>query len=117
MAGTFPKGTWDKGLILKPNRKMGLKVYVDTNFVGNWDPLDMENRDSARSRHGYIIKYNGCPIIWKPQMTTEIAMSSTESEYTRASYALQEAIPMMDMLEEIKAHGVQIESSHAKVYC
>jgi hypothetical protein len=50
-------------------------------------------------------------------MATEIAMSSTESEYTGASYALREAIPIMDMLEEMKAHGVPISSSHAKVHC
>jgi hypothetical protein len=50
-------------------------------------------------------------------MATEIAMSSTESEYTGASYALREAIPIMDMLEEMKAHRVPIESSHAKVHC
>jgi hypothetical protein len=50
-------------------------------------------------------------------MATEIAMSSTESEYTGASYALREAIPIMDMLEEMKTHGVPIESSHAKIHC
>jgi hypothetical protein len=50
-------------------------------------------------------------------MATEIAMSSTESEYTGASYALREAILIMDMLEEMKAHGVPISSSHAKVHC
>jgi hypothetical protein len=77
----------------------------------------MQNRDSARSRHGYVIKHNGCPIVWKSQMAMEIAMSSTESKYTRASYALQEAIPIMDMLEEMKAHGLPIESIHGKVHC
>jgi Reverse transcriptase (RNA-dependent DNA polymerase) len=115
--GRYLKGTRDKGLILRPNGKSGLEVYVDADFVGNWDPLDTENRDSARSRHGYVIKYNGCPIVWKSQMATEIAMSSTESEYTGASYALREAIPIMDMLEEMKKHRVPIESSHAKVHC
>jgi Reverse transcriptase (RNA-dependent DNA polymerase) len=115
--GRYLKGTRDEGLILKPDGKSGLEVYVDADFVGNWDPDDTESRDSARSRHGYIIKFNGCPIVWKSQMATEIAMSSTESEYTGASYALREAIPIMDLLKEIKSHGTKIPSCVAKVHC
>jgi hypothetical protein len=112
--GRYLKGTRDKGLILRPNGKSGLEVYVDADFVGNWDPLDTENRDSARSQHGYVIKYNGCPIVWKSQMATEIAMSSTESEYTGASYALREAIPIMDMLEEMKRFTVDYTRTTAE---
>jgi hypothetical protein len=50
-------------------------------------------------------------------MATEIAMSSTESEYTGASYALREAMPIMDLLKEIKSHGTDIPSCEAKVHC
>jgi hypothetical protein len=114
--GRYLKGTRDKGLILHPDGRSGLKVYVDADFVGNWDAQDTDH-DSARSRHGYIIKYNGCPITWKSQMATEIALSSTESEYTGASYALREAIPIMNILKEMKEHGVPIGLSHAKVHC
>jgi hypothetical protein len=45
-------------------------------------------------------------------MATEVAMSSTG-----ASYALSEAIPVMDLLEEMKAKEVPIGLSHAKVHC
>ena len=50
------------------------------------------DRDKARSRHGYIILYYGCPLIWKSQLEMEIALSSIESEYTGLSYAFHEAI-------------------------
>jgi Reverse transcriptase (RNA-dependent DNA polymerase) len=115
--GRYLKGTRDKGLILTPDGQSGLEVYVDADFVGNWDPADTQNRDSARSRHGYIIKYNNCPILWKSQMATEIAMSSTESEYTGASYALREAIPIMNLLKEMQSMKVLIPSWKAKVHC
>jgi hypothetical protein len=115
--GRYLKGTRDKGLILTPNGTAGLEVFVDADFVGNWDPVDTDSRDSARSRHGNIIKFFGCPIVWKSQMATEITMSSTESEYTGASYALREAIPIMDLLEEMKSMGVPIGSSQARVHC
>jgi hypothetical protein len=86
--GRYLKEPYDKGLILKLDGVSGLEVYVDTDFVGNWDPQDMLSRDSTRSRHGYIVKFNNCPILWKSQMATEIALLSTESEYTGASVAL-----------------------------
>ena len=68
----------------------GLEVFVDASFAGNWDKKDAQtgDRDTARSRHGYIILYYGCPLIWKSQLQTEIALSSMESEYTGLSYAL-----------------------------
>jgi hypothetical protein len=115
--GRYLKGTRDKGLILNPDGKSGLEVYVDTDFVGNWDPDDTQSRDSARSRHGYIIKYNGCLILWKSQMATEIAMSSTESKYTGASCVLQEAIPIMNLLKEMRRQKVPIPKWRAKVNC
>jgi hypothetical protein len=65
-------------------------------------------RDTVRSRHGYIILYGGVPITWKSQLQTEIALSSTESEYTGLSYALQEAILIMQLLKEMKTMGFPI---------
>jgi hypothetical protein len=50
--GRYLKGTCNKGLILKPDGVSGLEVYVDVDFVGNWDPQDTLSPDSPRSRHG-----------------------------------------------------------------
>ena len=38
-----------------------LEVFVDASFAGNWDKQDAQtgDRDTARSRHGYIILYYG----------------------------------------------------------
>ena len=115
--GRYLKGTMDKGTILKPNMRKDLEVFVDADFSGNWDPKESHNADTARSRHGYIIMYKGCPITWKSQMQTEIALSSTESEYTGLSYALREAIPIMEILKEMKNNGYDIKSTVPKVHC
>jgi len=96
----YLKGTRDKGMILKPDLSKSFEVFVDADFSGNWDrKIASEDPDTARSRHGYIITYAGCPIMWKSQLQTEIALSSTESEYTGLSYALREAIPIMELLK------------------
>ena len=94
-------------------------MFVDASFAGKWDKQDAlsGDRDTARSRHGYIILYYGCFLIWKSQLQTEIALSSTESEYTGLSYALREAIPLMTLLEELKEHGFPVDQTKASVQC
>jgi len=113
----YLKGTRDKGTILRPDKTRGLEVFVDADFAGNWDPKETEDRDTARSRHGYFITFAGCPLVWKSQLQTEVALSSTESEYTGLSYALRDAIPIMRLFEEMIAMGIPIDSAEAKVHC
>ena len=58
----YLSGTRDKGTIMKPMPSKELEVYVDANFCGDWCPDEAaRDRDTARSRHGYIINYAGCP--------------------------------------------------------
>ena len=115
--GRYLKQTMDKGTIMNPDINKDMEVYVDADFSGNWDPKESSHEDTARSRHGYIIMYKGCPINWKSQLQTEIALSSTESEYTGLSYALREVIPLMEMLKEMKQYGFNIKSTKPKVHC
>ena len=94
-------------------------MHVDASFCGDWCPEEAaRDRDTARSRHGYdIISYAGCPLLWKSQLQTEIALSSTESKYTGLSYALRDAIPIMRLMKEMKRHGFPIHTPHARVLC
>jgi hypothetical protein len=94
-----------------------MEVYVDADFSGNWDQKESLDRDTARSRHGYIIMYAGCPVLWKSQMQTEIALASTESEYTGLSYAFRDAIPIMELLKEMKTRKFPIRSTTPNVHC
>ena len=101
----YLKGTKERGFIMSPDTTKGLEVYVDADFSGNWHKKDSADVATARSRHGYVIKYMNCPIVWKSQLQHEIAFSSTESEYTGLSYALREVIPIMGLLQEMRAYG------------
>ena len=96
-----------------------LEVFVDASLAGNWDKKDAQTGDcdTERSRHGYIILYYGCPLIWKSQLQTEIALISTESEYTRLSYALQEAILLMFLLDKLKDRGFPVDQTKVTVQC
>ena len=109
--GRYLKGTRDKGTIMRPLNDKEPEVFVDASYCGDWDPIEAtRDRDTARSRHGYIIKYAGCSLLWKSQLQTEIALSSTESEYTGLSYALRDAIPIMQLLKEMKKNGFPINA-------
>jgi hypothetical protein len=59
----------------------------------------------------------GCNILWKSQLQTEIALSSTESEYTGLSYALRDIIPIMRLLEEMKDNGFPISKTTGDIHC
>ena len=115
--GRYVKATRDKGTILRPDKHRGLEVYVDADFAGNWDKEEYADCDTARSRHGYYILYAGCPLVWKSQLQTEVALSSTELEYTGISYALREAIPIMNLLKEMKMKKILVGDSKAEVHC
>ena len=53
----------------------------------------------------------------KSQLQTEIALSTTEAEYTGISYALREVIPLMELLKEMKEKGFDVLDHKVKVYC
>jgi hypothetical protein len=112
------KATRDKGTMLKPNGDKDMEVFVDADFSGNWDGAESHTRDTARSRHGHIIMHAGCPVSWKSQLQTEIALSSTtESEHTGPSCALRDAIQTMELLKEMKKLGFPIRSTVLKMHC
>ena len=117
--GRYLRATRTRGLILDPDPKRGLEDHVDADFAGNWhkDDAAMNDRDTARSRHGFILSYHGCPILWKSQMQTEIALSSTESEFTGLSYSLRDAIPIMELLNELGSAGFPVSKETPRVHC
>ena len=93
-------GTADKGMIFKPDKTKGLELYVDADFAGNWKNAGEEHPENCMSRTGYLIRYNGCNIMWKSQLQTEITLSTAESEYVALSQALRPMIPVINLLED-----------------
>lgn len=95
--------------------KSWIEGIVDANFAGNWDP----KRGGwcwYNSFTACILNFHaGCPILWKSQRQTEIALSSTESDFTGLSYALREAIPIMNLFIEMIRMKTPVDSAQAKV--
>ena len=100
--GRYLISTNHKGMSLKPDLSKSFEAFVNADFCGNWKKEYRADPATVHSRHGYIITYAGCPLVWKSQLQTKIALSSTKSEYTGLSYALREAIPIMELLKEMR---------------
>ena len=98
----YLKKTDTIGVRFSPQLTKSLEVYVDASFAGDWNSVWNEEPTSVMSRTGYLIKYGNCPIIWCSKLQSEIALSTTESEYIALSQSLRDAIPLMELLKELR---------------
>ncbi len=98
--------TKDCGLILHPTADFKLDMFVDADFAGMYHHEHSSQRENELSRSGYIITHCGCPIHWASKLQTEVALSTTESEYIALSMATQELLPLRRLLEEIHTHSL-----------
>ena len=115
--GRYLVGTQDEGIILNPKEPL-FECYADADFCGLWNASRAEHdATTANSRTGYLISFAKCPIIWASKLQTEYALSTTEAEYISLSTALREVIPLMQLLEEFRAHNLISEKYCPKVYC
>ena len=104
--GRYLKFTLGKGIHVKITDE-DIIVLVDAYFSGNWYyEISQIDRDTDKSRHGYIIKYKGLPVSWASQIQTVIALSYTESKYMSLSTALRKVIPLMEFLRELQSKGI-----------
>jgi len=98
--GRYLLATHDNGIIMHHNFK--LDMYV----AGMWHCDYSELCECALSRTGYIITYCGCPIHWASKLQSEIALSTTESEYIALSMASREVLPICHLVIELHKHGL-----------
>ena len=116
----YLKKTADQGMIINPSKWFELDLYVDADFCGLFGKENPRNRDSARSRSGYIILLCGCPVLWKSQLQTALAQSTLESEYYALSYALKTFLPLKrllhEMIEKTKCKALEGATVHGTVF-
>jgi hypothetical protein len=108
--GHYLAATKDEGITYKPINK-SFNIYVDADFARNWSK-DSSAWDikKVRSRAGYIITYAGCPIYWSSRLMTELALSTMEVEFIAVSESLQQVIPMMQLITELKDRGFGVNT-------
>jgi hypothetical protein len=78
-----------------------MEVFVDADFCGLWNVEPLHDPICAKSRLGFIIKFAGCPAVWKSKLMTQTATSTMHAEYIALSTALREVIPLRRLLLEM----------------
>ena len=86
-------------MIYRPDITRGLECYVDADFAGGWKDGNHDSPESVFPRTGFVIMYAECPITWGSKLQTEIALSTTESEYIALSSAMREVIPFLGLMK------------------
>jgi hypothetical protein len=61
--------------------------------------------------------YSGCALVWGSRLQTEIALSSTESEYVCLSQTLREVLPLMALVKELSSAGFDLVHDATVVHC
>lgn len=89
----YLQGAKHVGIIFTPTDTLDMEVFVDADFCGLWNVEPLHDPICAKSRLGFIIKFAGCPAVWKSKLMTQTATSTMHSEYIALSTALREATP------------------------
>jgi hypothetical protein len=106
----YLKGILDKkhGLIFHKSMSLVLDCYVDADFAGLWGYEDDQDPVCVKSRTGYVMTVEDCPVHWRSKLQTEIALSTLEAEYIALAQALRELIPMWQLFDELMTNfGIQ----------
>ena len=96
--------TKDKGTIFTPTKDFKLDCYVDADFAGLHGREPQDNPVSAKSRTGYILSFCGCPLIWRSQLQSSVALSTLQAEYHALSQAMRSVIATRRVIEELLAN-------------
>jgi hypothetical protein len=109
--GQYLKGTIDEGLIMKPMNTKSFKMdaYVDSDFLGLYGKERRSDPDNVKSRTGYVICLNDCPIVWSSKLQESIALSTMMAEYYALSTAMREVIPLRTLVKTV-ANGCGLSS-------
>ena len=99
MIGRYLAGTSDKGTVISRPKSFGLQCYSDSDFAGLFKRDPDLSPSSAKSRSGYLIKFCGCPLLWKSQLQPTIALSTSEAEYYALSQSMRALIPICFLLK------------------
>ncbi|GKC02224.1 retrovirus-related pol polyprotein from transposon TNT 1-94 [Tanacetum coccineum] len=97
----YLRGTANMGLVYATNHGNHVDVtgFVDSDYAK--DP------DKGMSMTGYIFLVHGCVVSWKTTLQHVVALSTTKVEYIALTEAVNEAIWLRGLLEEL---GVKLNT-------
>ena len=87
-----------------------MDVYVDSDFLGLYGKEKRSDEDNVKSRAGYVICLNNCPIIWSSKLIQQVCLSTMMAEYYALSNSMREVLPLRDLAKTVvKGMGISEE--------
>ena len=115
------KGTLGQGMILKPAKfdRLFMDCYVDADFLSLHEKEPWNDPVSVKSRTGFLLLINNCPIAWSSKLQDLIALSTMMAEHYALSTAMRGVLPLRNLTMTVaKAVGIPDEHlSTFKVTC
>ncbi len=85
-----------------------MHIYVDADFMGKYGTDKPTDPDNVKSRAGYVISLNGCPLAWQSKLMDPICLSTMMAEYYALSMAMREVLPLRDLVRTV-GKGLKID--------
>ncbi|KAL7486988.1 hypothetical protein ACHAW6_012589 [Cyclotella cf. meneghiniana] len=113
-----PRKEHGKAILYIPDSSKEFYSHADVDFSVEWNK-DFSKLDpsTTKSISGWFILYANCPVIWYLKIQSQVALSSTKAKYIDLSHALQDAIPVMSLLSEMREGGFHIISTMPRIFC
>ena len=94
-------GTKDKGSVVRPDGNLEINSMSDADFAGLYKTDPPEDKSSAQSRMGYLIRLGNCMLVWKSQLISSVCLATAEAEYYALSHSLRTLLPIRRTLEDL----------------
>jgi hypothetical protein len=89
----YLRGTVDRGITFSRRGNSNLIGFCDADWAGD--------KDTRRSTTGYIFQLANGPISWKSKRQPTVALSTCEAEYMACAAAVQEAIWLRLLMNDL----------------
>ena len=87
--------------------------FVDASFAGD--------RDTRRSKTGFVLMFNGGPVSWKSKDQSIVALSTTDSEIEAAVKAIREVKGLRVQLHQLglstQQHPTVLKEDNSATIC
>lgn len=104
----YLKGTKHHGLYLG-----NLQQASDISLEGYCDADYATDKETRRSRTGYLFLVNGSLIDWRSQLLSTVATSTAEAEYMSLAECVKKALCLRTLLAELLGD----EAKPVPIYC
>ena len=90
----YIKGTVDFGIMFKKSENLKLVGYSDSDHAGSCDDMT--------STSGYVFSFGSGCFSWSSKKQDVVAQSTAEAEYVAAAGAVNQALWLRKLLEDLK---------------